>query len=373
MSYILDAIKKADQKRKLGTVPDVHTVHETPIVEGRRPSWLYGVACVLLLNAAVIGWWLWPASSTKKTPVTPSAERSAAVQGAGSTKKTPVTPPTGRSAAVQGLGTSEPEMPPQPGQSMPQQTPVASVPPPIPAPPPVETEPPPGAPPPPTMTATPPVPRPPTATQPVAAKEAATGKQALVPQSVAAKQANVGKPTSPASTPQPGQARSVAPVAAVQPPPASAVPVVPVLDSAKPEIVQDEPMDSADPGGDDAGTVAEEGGAVAVEEKEVMKPIASSPPPKAKGKRMSEREQEDPELAKIPFLKQLPAETQQGLPELRISFHAYSIKPQSRLVSISGKVLREGQELADGVKLETITAKGVVLEANGQRFRMNVQ
>ena len=381
MSYILDAIKKADQKRKLGTVPDVHTVHELPIAESRRPGWLYGLAIVLLLNAVGIGWWLWPAGSSKqpvtpaekvatvpgaaatKPPLTPPAAKTAAVPG-GAVTKPPVTPSPTRTAVAPEKGASEPEMPPMPGQAVPQPTPVASVPPPPPPAPPAAGEPPPSPPAPAALTATPTVP--PAASQPKATELT-----------------KVGKKVAPATPPQPGQARVGVPVAEVVTPPAPGVapaqavasePVVPVLAPVTPETAPDEAIDSdgteVAPGTE---TVGKDSNAVAQGGKEFMVPIASSPPAKAKGKRRGAREEEDPELAKIPFLKQLSAEVQQGLPELRISFHAYSIKPKSRLVSIGGKVLREGDTIDEGIKLDTITAQGVVISANGQRFRMDVQ
>ena len=109
----------------------------------------------------------------------------------------------------------------------------------------------------------------------------------------------------------------------------------------------------------------------AVEAPQALVPIATSLGAKEKAKK-AEREEEDPELAKIPLLKQLPAEVQKSLPALHISFHSYSITPSARLVSISGKILRQGQEFDENLKLERITTKGVVLDFKGKRFRLDV-
>lgn len=344
MSYILDAIKKADQKRKLGSVPDVNTVHEVPVVEARRPGLLYVLAIFLLLNAVGIGWWLWPGGE-EQGPRPQSAKGEQPVQGLAAgpegelaTAGTATILSRESASAAPGPGMSEPQMPPMPGQAIPQSAPVAKVPPPVPDPPAVA----------PARQAAP-LPQPPSAA-----------------------------PVRTAAPPMPGAPQAVA---ATPPPPAKAeaagsAPVVPVLTpTPPPETVQDEFLDSDEMDEGERGEVAAEetDGAVESAEREVMAPIASAPPPKDKGKRRSRREEEDPALAKIPFLKQLPEEMQQGLPDLHISFHAYSIKAKSRLVSIGGKVLREGQELEEGVKLETITNKGVVIVANGQRFRLNVQ
>lgn len=82
MSYILDAIKKADQKRKLGEVPGLSTTHEAPIVEPRRFGWLYGVAAILFINAGGLAWWLWvkapgqePVVPVPSTPVAVTAQQ----------------------------------------------------------------------------------------------------------------------------------------------------------------------------------------------------------------------------------------------------------------------------------------------------------
>lgn len=104
---------------------------------------------------------------------------------------------------------------------------------------------------------------------------------------------------------------------------------------------------------------------------ETLSPIATTLPKKEKAKK-DDKGKEDPELAKIPLFSQLPAEVQQGLPDLHISFHSYSIKPAARLVSISGKILHEGEAFDDTVKLETITAQGVIMKVKDRRFRLKV-
>ncbi len=132
-------------------------------------------------------------------------------------------------------------------------------------------------------------------------------------------------------------------------------------------MVEAEEAAPAEAGGADSEATADE-------PEQAMAPIAASPAPKSKGKKAdkADKEDEDPDLAKIPFLKQLPPDVQQTIPELHISFHSYSIKPSARLVSISGKILREGESYDENVKLETITVKGVVLVCKGRRFRLEV-
>lgn len=58
MSYILDALKKAEQERDLGRVPRLETVQDTAPRRVRSLPWL--IAGILLINAAALFWWLRP-------------------------------------------------------------------------------------------------------------------------------------------------------------------------------------------------------------------------------------------------------------------------------------------------------------------------
>ena len=74
----------------------------------------------------------------------------------------------------------------------------------------------------------------------------------------------------------------------------------------------------------------------------------------------------------IPLLSTLPQSFRQRLPELSISFLSYSQKPSKRIVSINGRILREGQTITDDLTIERITSAGVVLDYRGDRFRVEV-
>ena len=74
----------------------------------------------------------------------------------------------------------------------------------------------------------------------------------------------------------------------------------------------------------------------------------------------------------IPLLSTLPQSFRQRLPELSISFLSYSQKPSKRLVSINGRILREGQTITDDLTVEKITSAGVVLNYRDDRFRLEV-
>lgn len=75
MSYILDALKKADKERKRGTVPNLTTDQDpTPQKPKKRSLWLYILIVVLLINAGIFFFWLNPREQEEtaivaKTPI----------------------------------------------------------------------------------------------------------------------------------------------------------------------------------------------------------------------------------------------------------------------------------------------------------------
>ncbi|RJQ55186.1 MAG: hypothetical protein C4526_04110 [Nitrospiraceae bacterium] len=55
MSFILEALKKLEQKKKRGSVPDIMTVHmPEPHKPLKRPVWFYLVLAALVLNAGIL-------------------------------------------------------------------------------------------------------------------------------------------------------------------------------------------------------------------------------------------------------------------------------------------------------------------------------
>jgi general secretion pathway protein B len=71
--------------------------------------------------------------------------------------------------------------------------------------------------------------------------------------------------------------------------------------------------------------------------------------------------------------KELPLPIQQSLPALTISVLLYSDDPTSRMVKINGQMIREGQYLTAGLKLEEITPEGVILSYKNYRFRIGLK
>jgi len=114
MSYILDALKKADAEREQGRVPGLHTPManleaDLPPLGGRPPAWVMGLGAVLVLAALGSAWW-WtrPVATTPVTPTAPIPTQApspslAAVPtplSARSVSATPVTPSPARAQAA---------------------------------------------------------------------------------------------------------------------------------------------------------------------------------------------------------------------------------------------------------------------------------
>lgn len=81
----------------------------------------------------------------------------------------------------------------------------------------------------------------------------------------------------------------------------------------------------------------------------------------------------NPAPNKIYNLSELPLPLQQKLPSFVISAYMYSDEPNSSMVKVNGKMMREGQELPEGIKLEEINPDGIVLSYMNYRFRVGLK
>ena len=114
MSYILDALKKADAEREQGRVPGLHTPManleaDLPPLGGRPPAWVMGLGAVVVLTALGSAWW-WTrlVATTPVTPTapiltqapTPSLAATPTPLSARSVSATPVTPSPARAQAA---------------------------------------------------------------------------------------------------------------------------------------------------------------------------------------------------------------------------------------------------------------------------------
>ncbi len=75
---------------------------------------------------------------------------------------------------------------------------------------------------------------------------------------------------------------------------------------------------------------------------------------------------------KVVPMAELPLAIQQEIPAMTIPLLAYSSKPMDRLVSINNQMLREGDSLTPGLRLEQITPDGLIFSYKGYRFRHGI-
>lgn len=111
MSYILDALQRADAERARGGVPTLHdrppaTPPPHPPFGGRQRVGLVLATTVLVVGLAAAGWWLWPASPAPAEPTTPP--RPVAVSAIPATQpkppaSTPPAPPAAPKATASAL------------------------------------------------------------------------------------------------------------------------------------------------------------------------------------------------------------------------------------------------------------------------------
>ena len=74
----------------------------------------------------------------------------------------------------------------------------------------------------------------------------------------------------------------------------------------------------------------------------------------------------------LPEISQLSKDMQKELPSLSIKGHIYSDNPSSRMVNINGLLMREGEEIADDLRIDRITLSGLILTYKDVRFRIRV-
>lgn len=89
-------------------------------------------------------------------------------------------------------------------------------------------------------------------------------------------------------------------------------------------------------------------------------PVATAPAPPATST--------PPALEQLPVYWQLPYNVRKELPELKMSMHVYSATPAQRFVVLNGNRQVEGDELGGDVRVTEIRSDGVVLTYHGQRF-----
>jgi general secretion pathway protein B len=324
MSYILDALKKSDQKRQEGKVPDLQTIsEETKIARPKRLLWPLLLTGVLLANAAVISLWFFTRDS--KEPEQVAAQQPSSAKEAAPTPAVQVAPPvTAKPPAPQPAVPVVPALPGipafQPGRTV---DPVVVG-----------------------------QPQSPMIQPDTKAAKISTSKQTSASRPTAGETPQTGQPPMPLLRPTPAITPGEVVVAA-------APPGQPALETA----LDQPPAVEAD--------VLEE----PIEEEE-------SPPEDlmpeesldshAQPEKSSKAGQQDPSKKNVLDIMQLPGPVQSKLPNFHISAHFYSANPPSRLASVNGRIMREGQNLSPGLTLQEITQDGLIFSYEGHFFQVGV-
>jgi len=343
MSLIHEALKKAEQQRRLGEPPSLGT----PFARAPRQRSLLPYLAVAIVGALGAGWYLSSISPSEEPATAPKTDKVAAQATARSAPTASATTPAPGETPISGADQRRPT----PGSN-----PIANAATPAPRPDPLAQ----AAPNPPTvkeMAERESEPHPP-GTNPLAPGEAAPLTLGAAPpetavnaaEGLAAKQ--VEKEREFAAGGEPGRSPFIKERAATPPPPAR--PAKPATAAAAPPAGFVPPDQKAPP----KPPVAEIAPAKPPAPAAVPAPAPPAPPPAAA----------TPALEQLPAFWQLPYNVRKELPELKMSMHVYSATPTQRFVVLNGNRQVEGDELGGEVHVTEIRTDGVVLTYHGQRF-----
>jgi hypothetical protein len=329
VSYILDALRKSEQERQRGTPLGLQAVHVSVWNRpGRKNLWPWMLAIALLANAGLLLGWLAPWKGKKADPETVLSQTTAAP----SSDKT--SPAVGESVSVQETPASRPGGKQQPAAGGVQsgassQTAEAAR---------AKESSRPGA----------------TPNRKVDERSSGlAGRPSTAPPvspTVKSGQTRSPEPTKPDATLLAGsQASPSAPASRNNDPPRS----------EEPKRATPKPPSAATPAPPPPAHSSSSTGLGGPRETGLMEdlqPLISETRP----------------ARKEPDYRQVPASMKNNIPKIALSFLIYSDKPADRRVTINGKVLREGDEVSEGLKLESITHEGAVLSYKGFRFHKGV-
>lgn len=361
MSYILDALKKSDQERQRGTLPGMHSLRTTP-GPGRRSwgKWPILLATILFVGAGFLAWWrIGPMSgrqteiSATQVPADLSAGNNAGVGTAQTVK--PVGQPLNPTASA-GEQPSPKTGDPKTRGNSPEHSPGVA-----------------------------PAPTPEAFPGPRVAR--ARGEAARKP---------AAKLSSPAGTVEPGgrnQRPSGQAVASQKPALDSSTRILAEMENAAAGVIGK----SAGTATGDAPETGQTGSPGELPAPVPGAPVPAPPTPTRgrdtkvpttdaaqtaarppKGTTLPQDAQESPPTTAgkpkntIPELRELPSTVQSEIPSMSFSMLVYSEVPGDRMIRINGKLLREGDEVASGLKLEEIVPGGAVFSFRGQRFKKGV-
>ncbi|NLI82035.1 MAG: GspB domain-containing protein [Deltaproteobacteria bacterium] len=358
MSYILDALKKSDQERRKGAVPDVHVEQCMPFSRSRAASfWAVLLVIILAVHAGILTWWLHHPSEPS-----PSATEQTALpmQPKSDSSNQPATlslnPPASIPSEL-GLQQPAPVVPKPKTDALQAPSPKTS---------PGETK--------------------------VEAQRSTAGTAREPASKEVLKKTTVRRPF-PMGDREPlppsgsgGQSSTKA-----KPAPDEGTHQLigelqrPAGDVGYPSIAVHPSGTSVNPKNDGSGFSVSESGKMILGHPAVGFPAkdgnASStiddfsreslPPPGRKPLPREEREREGKE-SEIPDLRQMPVSFQRQVPSMSFSMLVYAENPTDRMIGINGRVVREGDEIVAGLTLERIQPDSAVFRFKGRRFQKGI-
>lgn len=317
MSFILDALKKSETDRQRQNGPALFEVRVAPPRSG-LPLWAMGLAALLAVNLLIVGWVLLrrPATAEAATAAPPAAGQTA---GAGSGGSYPGGSPPQAASGYSGGGQAQSGYAGAGQGSGSQPSPGAAS---------GSGQPYPGA--------------------PSGPAQAYQGQGAAPGPSA---------PAGPQGAQQ-GQGMAQGPGTVTV---AGTAPTSPVAQTAG--MTQPPP---AYPGNGAGGNNVPGGQADAPTGQlnpDDYAPATDAPAPAAFGNHVSRGTSSG-----VPLYQDAAVAPGAHIPELRLDLHVFAAKPQERFVMINMHKLHEGDNLPEGVHVESITPEGAVLSSNGTRF-----
>lgn len=91
--------------------------------------------------------------------------------------------------------------------------------------------------------------------------------------------------------------------------------------------------------------------------------------PEKKAAEKSESKKSPPAEQQVMTLRELPEHIQREIPPLSVGGYIYSGSKADRSVLINKRLLREGDEVAPGLMLETMQPNGMIFSYKGYRYR----
>lgn len=92
-------------------------------------------------------------------------------------------------------------------------------------------------------------------------------------------------------------------------------------------------------------------------------------PPEKKTAEKSESKKRPPAEQQVMTVRELPEHIQREIPPLVVGGYIYSSSKADRSVLINKRLLREGDEVAPGLTLETMQPNGMIFSYKGYRYR----